>query len=169
MEQQYLYHYTSIYALRHILKDKLLKMSNTGEKVHSLWFSSNQLWEISATRLTITGNDDIKQQSKEEQHEAIGLARIALKNSIQFTSWKNYLKQARIPLAISREMENWGNTNEWFCRLKNIPSSQWEKIEIWDGESWIPYSKDYIDTHFPVSDYDRNKNLSLVDVMCEVF
>lgn len=169
MKQQYLYHYTSVFTLRNILKDKLLKMSNMAKKVDSLWFSSNESWEESATKMTITKRNEVRQQSKEEQYESSGLARIALKKSILFTSWENYLKLARIPDRFSNEMEKCGNKNEWFCRLKNIPSSQWEKVEIWDGENWIPCSKEYIDIHFPLSKFDRYKNLTMADVVEVIF
>ena len=161
MKQQYLYHYTSIYALRNILKERLLKTSNHGEKVDSLWFSSNELWEVTATKMVITKKGELKKLTKEEQHKAFGLGRIVIKNSIQFTSWENYLHQAGIPLKISKAMEKCGYKKEWFCRLKNIPSSQWEEVQIWNGKNWGLYNQDSIDVHFPEMNSEELTELTL--------
>lgn len=163
MKRDYLYHYTSIIALKKILIDKTLKTSNNGEKVDSLWFSSNPVWEPTATKMVLE-KGGFMERTKEEQHESIGLARIAVKNSILFTSWDKYLQKAGIPLRESKCIETLGNKKQWFCRLKNIPSAMWEKIEIWDGAKWIPYTSGYVDSHFPDGDCGEYVKMSLEEV-----
>lgn len=143
MEENYLYHYTSVIAIKNIVKDKVLKVSNFGEKVSSIWFSKNSEWEPTATKRAKNNLGELFQLTKEQQYEHFGLARVCIKYNIRLTSWKQYKPLSKLPAIELKEMEKRGNPDDWYCRLKNVPSSEWESIELWDGMQWIPYEEEH--------------------------
>jgi len=144
---QLIWHYTAKVHLENILQDGLLKVSEFEKqqrfKKPSLWFSANQEWEPTATKLAGDGLGGIRSLTKEEMHELFGLARISVKYSeLKFNTWAAYKHISGLATSWLDNMEKvgiekGGNPKEWFVTFNSIPENEWVNVQIWDGDEWV--------------------------------
>lgn len=146
MQNEYLYHYTSIVRLIQIINDNKLKVSNKeySKSDSALWFSKNQEWEPTATKITMNEQGQIVKMTKDEQHELIGLARIGIVKSPLLNTWAKYRHISKLPFEFLDMMEEVGikqgaKVSDWFCFLNDLSLSNCEVIQIWDGRNWIAF------------------------------
>ena len=119
-----IYHYTSGQHLEKILAKGELIVSEWEKKNNvkppALWLSTNPIWENTATKLIIE-NGEIKQLTKEEQYQRLGLIRFILefKKNI-LCSWAKYKHKSNTTIQVYEKMEQDGiiqgaNPKEWFA------------------------------------------------------
>lgn len=140
-----IYHYTSGNNLEIILSSGVLKVSEWEKKNNikpaGLWLSLNPVWENTATK-QVRELGRIRNLTKMEQHEKLGLIRFVLKfEKSALCTWKRYKHASNTLLETYLKMEKVGidqnaNPDEWFVSFKNIPLSQCLRCEKWNGNNW---------------------------------
>ena len=143
----YIYHYTTEQAMRDILNDGKLKVSEwekrNNVKPAALWLSTNNIWENTATKMVQKPNGRILQLSKEEQSEQFGLIRFVLNfDKEKLCSWGKYRYKSNTNQQTYFNMEKVGisqgsNPKEWYASFKDIPLQDVIRIEKWDGVQWM--------------------------------
>lgn len=152
-----IYHYTSGQHLVEILERGELIVSewekNSKVKPPALWLSLNPVWENTATKM-IKVNGKIKQLTKDEQHQKIGLIRFVIEfKPDTLCSWAKYKYKSNTPQHTYDEMEKKGimlgaNPKEWFACFKNIILKDCVSCQKWNGKEWetiIDYTKNIKD------------------------
>jgi len=136
-----IWHYTTIEKLESIMKDELLKVSEVERKFGlkpAVWFSKNDFWEPTATKMLSDG----RCLSIDEQYELLGMIRIAIEFNKQLVSWGKYRYESKINPSFHKTMEEsgiekGGNPKDWFCSFNNIQIEKFLDIEQYDGRKWV--------------------------------
>ena len=136
-----IWHYTSLVHLEMIEKDQCLKVSNAEREFGfnpALWFSKNDFWEPTATKMKSNGNC----LTINQQLETIGMIRIGVEFTDNMISWKKYKHFSKMPVQMYDSMaeigiEKGGNPDDWFCLFSDLPSKYWKTIEEYDGKKWV--------------------------------
>jgi hypothetical protein len=141
-----IYHYT--------VKEHLIKILDSGELIVSqwekknnvkpaaLWLSLNPVWEKTASK-QVKENGNVRQLTKEEQHQNLGLIRFVLEfKKDTLCSWAKYKHKSNTPIQIYESMEQVGlkegaDPNEWYVSFKNIPVSNCISYQEWNGKEWV--------------------------------
>ena len=148
-----IWHYTHIEALDSILSDGLLKVSQADKKMvktatPSLWFSSNQVWEPTATKHVLDKVGDRFALTVEQQYKMFGLARIGVNYNESYYTWAKYRHYSGLTNAMLDGMEEVGiemgaTPKDWFCSLKNITEEKWVNVQLWDGTKWVEVEEEW--------------------------
>ncbi len=140
-----IWHYTTKEKLTAILSDGKLKVSEAEKRLKlrkpALWFSANQVWEPTATKMIGDGLGNTRQLTIQEQHEMVGLARIGINYSSGYITWAKYRHESGLNHSTLDSMEKvgiekGGNPADWFATFKNVPEEKWVSVQVWNGTDW---------------------------------
>jgi len=143
-----LWHYTAHPHLSKILIDGFLKVSNAEKllkhKHPSLWFSSNPIWEPTATKDAGDEYGNRVPMTKEEQYNDFGLARIGINYFPELITWAKYrylsmLPEMQLDMMEKIGREKGGNPKQWYTTFKSVSKDKWICVEIWDCDKWVKY------------------------------
>lgn len=135
------WHYTPWSYLPSIVQAGFLWGSNAFAEREKpmLWFSANQHWEPTATKMVASSTGKILNLTTAEQIEQFGRIRFGISaNDSRLENWKNACITAGTPPKKRRHMESWGrkvggNPAHWFATDKNIELSELH-FQVWfDG------------------------------------
>lgn len=141
------WHYTAWARLRHIVDSGHLRPSNAGATGEQplLWFSLNQRWEATATKLVGRAGRFYRLTFAEQAAE-FGCVRFGLSAADpRLLGWKVACAAAGTPRETRRTLEvigrrQGGDPAEWFATVSKIPLSDLA-FEVWlDG--WKPARAD---------------------------
>jgi hypothetical protein len=139
---QVLWHYTIGMCFGAILREGQINPSKIlvepGERPIT-WFSTNPVWEITASRTESDGSR--RMLSLEEMNSRFGLYRIGVNRDESFKPWLRLLQRARIPAWRVRDLETTGrargaNPYDWWGCLSPVRSDKWVFLEQWNSERW---------------------------------
>ena len=136
------FHYAPLTRLDVIVNSGYLRPSNAGASSERplLWFSSNQKWEPTATKMLITPLG-LKALSFEQQASRFGCIRFGLdKDDLRLMSWKQACDVGEIKRDARRAMELYGRkrgakSEHWHAVCANVSLSDMT-FEIWKDHSW---------------------------------
>ena len=123
-----LLHYAPMLYLRLIVMDSCLKVSNAeaSEEVPLLWFSANQRWEPTASKIVRTQRGLVR-LTFEEQAAKYGCIRFGLPaGDHRLLNWLEACHAGRTPRESRRGMERLGrklgaNPDDWFASVIDVP------------------------------------------------
>lgn len=143
------YHYTTYKALKQILADNEIKVSETERKLKdkhpSAWFSANPFWEPTASKIMGTPMGQ-RQMNMEEQHRYFGCARISINYEKDLITWAKYRHVSGLPIEGLNIMEYEGEKkgakrDDWFASFTGVKRDKWIDIEVWTGDKWIKFDE----------------------------
>lgn len=143
-----IWHYTSCVHLEGIIKEQKLKISEADRRFGfkpAVWFSKNQIWEPTASKMVATEGGQVVTLSPSEQLKTIGMVRIGIEHTNELVSWAKYKYVGKIPLPFYESMEQagkeiGGSPSDWYCLFRNVESSKWITVEQYDGSDWMKIS-----------------------------
>lgn len=139
----------------------ILKRSNAGSPAENpmLWFSANQMWEPTATKILIGRAGKITRMTQNEQHAVFGCIRFGLPiDDLRLMKWKDACTAAGTPREKRRALEKSGRKQNadpahWFAASVDVAIlglrfqvllDTWrdadprEMVEVWaDREAWV--------------------------------
>lgn len=139
------WHYAPWAYLEEISRSGALKPSNAkAENEHPLlWFSANQKWEPTATKMRRSENGEAIPLTFAEQAESFGCIRFGLPASdSRLLNWPDSCKAAGTPGNLKRGMENAGrrcgaNPYHWFAVSSEIRLNELH-FQVWIDGQWHP-------------------------------
>jgi hypothetical protein len=148
-----LYHYTVRRSAELIIKSGEIKPTYLAppefEKRAATWFSSNPIWEGTASKGgglldERTGTDSAATFTHEETHQMYGLCRFIVHAAVAPHGWKEYIELSGIPKffldwAADRGRRMGANPHQWFVTFGPVEGDKWNRIEEWNGAEWVPY------------------------------
>lgn len=143
-----LWHYTTMRHLKEIMISEVIQLSNPllrGVKPAS-WVSTNPLWETIANKMyALPSGEIVKHICTDEMFNIVGVARIEVKPSDQYVTWKKYRHVSGIGhwefLTLEQVgIERGANPEEWFARFSPIRKEEWLTTQIMIDGEWIDYA-----------------------------
>jgi len=144
MNKNIVWHYSAVVKLPLIVVSGVLKGSNTGaeSELPMLWFSANQQWENTATKMIETKSGSIVRLTFNQQAERFGCIRFGLAScDSRLLNWRDACKAAGTPREMRKAMEKSGKKSggdpmQWFATASIIPLSELH-FQVWMGkEGW---------------------------------
>ncbi|MGE4337828.1 MAG: hypothetical protein AB7E55_17870 [Pigmentiphaga sp.] len=135
------WHYAPAVYLPKIALSGSLQPSNAGgseTETPLLWFSANQSWEPTATKMIRSLNGAAVQLTRKQQEETLGLVRFGLPaNDPRFLTWRAACLEARIGRDERRAMERRGvklgaEPAHWFAIERAVSLSELH-LQVWEG------------------------------------
>jgi hypothetical protein len=138
-----IWHYAAWARLPTIVESGILKCSNAGapNELPMLWFSANQQWEPTATKLMLSHTGKLIRLTFNEQVKEFGCIRFGIDESDpRIMNWKAACSAAGTPREMRRILEQVGkrqgaNPDNWFASAINIPLSDLN-FQVW-GDRWM--------------------------------
>ncbi len=138
-----IYHYTKTYNLASILANGLKPTSlfaPPGEKAVN-WLTINPLWENTVFAIDAPTIDKADTFARRIGHRLI---RISCDESVATLRWKDVKEAANINFhqasALNRvALSSYSKPSEWRCTLETIPTSEFLRVEYWDGKEWTEF------------------------------
>lgn len=140
------WHYAPWSRLGAIVASGHLRPSNAGGKVDEvplLWFSANQEWEPTATKMVDLPNGRLYQMSFAEQQEVSGCIRFGLPaDDLRLIAWKRACSVADIGREERRGLERAGrkrgaDPKHWFATVASVDVGELAFMVLLRG-SWYP-------------------------------
>lgn len=143
-----IWHYTSCIHLEGIINAQKLKVSEADRRFGfkpAVWFSKNQMWEPTASKMATTEEGKIVTLSPSEQLKTIGMVRIGIEHTNELVSWAKYKHVGKIPLPFYERLEEVGKQKggkpaDWYCLFRNVESYKWVTVEQYVGSEWLKIS-----------------------------
>ncbi len=139
------YHYTSLRALKSILRDGHIRTSRWHMDGHLVcnvaWTSKAPIWEPTAKATSLINNhwefavDDLL------AGDTPPIARIEVDPG-RLQAWLKYFGQVGVDDCYAWHLAECGiergaDPNAWAISQTPIPASSWLVVEIWDGHEWL--------------------------------
>jgi hypothetical protein len=126
------YHYAPGVHLTKILRDGYLRPSNAGTPSTEplLWFSTNPLWEPTATKVSIDSTGQLFSLTQQQQAIIFGCVRFGLSaDDPRFMPWDLAVTRAGFERAVIRSLETvgikmGGQPSDWFGAFAKIAISE---------------------------------------------
>ena len=136
-----LWHYTAWEHLAAICESGALKRTNVGAEGEApmLWFSSQQQWEPTATKLVVDSARRVQRLTFQQQVELFGCVRFGLaSDDSRILDWKAACALAGTPGKLKRKMEAYGqsvgaNPAHWFATAVDVPLPG-ARFQVWLGQ-----------------------------------
>jgi len=149
-----LFHYAPESYLSKILRSGELLPSNSGapHERKMLWFSANQSWEPTATKLTMI-EGRLNAQSFQEQYERQGCIRFALPSGDnRLMGWRSACRAARTTSRQRQALEESGisqgaTPSDWFATTDSIPLAQLRLQVLLGDFGWQDWPADQAQAH----------------------
>ena len=145
-----LWHYTIGQDYRRIVAAKLLKPSaaySGTDQWPVVWFSRNQVWESSSTKI-LTNPDGTEQVLTLEELDAVGggLFRFGVAKETAPYGWDEFVKKSGMPREIAAGLrrlakEKGSNIKYWFASFDAVDQTKWLAIEVSENHKWIDVKK----------------------------
>lgn len=140
----YVWHYTPWASLPKIVKTGALRPSNAEARHEAplLWFSSDQYWEPTATKILRTTDGRLLQLTFDQQAERFGCVRFGLPSGdIRLLNWSEACRASGASKIDKRALERTGakrggTHKNWSATLCAIPLSEL-RFEVW-VDRWSP-------------------------------
>jgi hypothetical protein len=137
------WHYTAWSRLSDIVDSGELRPSNTGAPGEHplLWFSANQNWEPTATKMIFDSSGRVRQLSFQQQAELLGCIRLGIPvDDARLLEWKEACNAAGTPRSVRRALESagrkrGGNPVHWFGSLVSMPITDL-RLQAWTDGAW---------------------------------
>lgn len=147
------WHYSSAVRLPIIIDSGTLKCSNAGApyELPMLWFSADQKWDETATKVVIMKSGLIKALTFRQQLEKFGCIRFGLiENDPRFLPWKEACAVAGTSDASRRQLAKRGhemgcNPANWYATATGIPLNELHFQILRDRWSDVTNIKDIAD------------------------
>lgn len=131
------WHYAPWEFLPEIVSTGFLRASNAGaiHEVPMLWFSANQQWEPTATKV-VQSHQGLIRLTSEEQATRFGCIRFGLPaNDPRLLSWREACRVAQTSRQHRRGMERLGEklgarSADWFAAASNVDLSEL-RFQVW--------------------------------------
>ena len=138
------WHYAPWAYLGQIVDSGFIKGSNAGAptELPMLWFSANQQWEPTATKMWVSPNGQRVAMSFSQQNQSAGCIRFGLpSDDPRLMNWKDACTKAGTPRADRRGMEAMGkkkgaNPAHWFATAVNVPLDEL-RFQIYLKKQWM--------------------------------
>ena len=139
------WHYAPWAHLSAIVESGALRGSNAGADGERpmLWFSANQQWEPTATKMAVDMQGNLAQLTFKQQSEKFGCIRFGLPASdCRLMSWKDSCAMAGTPRETRRTLEKvgkrrGGNPSHWFAVSSEIRLNELH-FQVWIDGQWHP-------------------------------
>jgi hypothetical protein len=136
------WHYAPWAYLPAIVESGVLQASNAGAENEQpmLWFSANQQWEPTATKMITTKGGSLAPQTFKQQAVRLGCIRFGLAaNDLRLLKWTDACITAGTPRKQRRKMENvgrrmGGNPAHWFASAESISLPELH-FQVWH-DAW---------------------------------
>lgn len=144
------HHYAPCNYLPNIVASGILRPSSSdnledGSELPLLWFSANQKWEPTATKLIGSANGSIRSMTMAEQLERFGCCRFSMPaNDPRLMPWIKACRFAGRGYTRQRKMEAAGkklsaSPADWYAVAEPIPLAELA-FSIFNGRKWEPAS-----------------------------
>ena len=137
------YHYTVGSNFEKIMLSKVLKLATKGIPNNTkpvLWFSSNQFWEHTATKLMSNGYGHTREGTMEDML-MLGMFRFAIDSSktLHFKKLKKAAKMSNkeVWMLKTAAKHMGGKHKEWYGVLNELDISECLSIEEFVGNKWV--------------------------------
>jgi hypothetical protein len=135
-----LWHYAPWFYLQHMVDSGDLRPSNAGapDLTPTLWFSANQNWEPTATKLLPDARGCMVQGTFDQQNELLGCIRFGIDaNDPRLLKWKDACTASNTSRIVRKSLEKaglkmGGNPTHWFATLASVPLSDL-LLQVWVG------------------------------------
>lgn len=145
--QSYVFHYTAGVYLDKILASGELRPGAAGSgnpnEPGLLWFSRNQWWEPTATKMAVDADGRPKPLTLQQQLEEFGCIRFALvADDRRLLQWAKACRYAGIKSSEQRKLEAFGRRkgglpSDWLAITTPVPLADL-RSEILRGSGWEP-------------------------------
>lgn len=145
-----LWHYTCGIKIQSIISDGLIKQATAhiepGEKP-VVWFSSNKLWEPTASKATMRNNRLYRLTRDETEREASGLFRISVSKETAPHNWDDYVNLSgassqMISLMKKNGYNQGSRISQWFFSFDPVPRSKWISFDQFVNGIWTSIDPD---------------------------
>ncbi len=150
-ENTLLWHYTTGQCFKDIVDDGVIRPSTAraakGERP-IVWFSSNQEWEPTSTKIFVAHNGETWRLSKEELRvTGNGLLRFGVTRRTARLDWTAMKRQSGMSRATARELKvigrRMGSKPEWwYGTFYPVQRSEWVAIDVLDEGQWVRVFRD---------------------------
>mgnify|MGYP006274232821 CR=1 FL=1 len=140
-----LWHYTTGEKFVAIIEDGILKPTacriDPGERP-AVWFSANQWWENTASKILQTDGRLRSLSMAETAAYGKGLVRFGVERQTAPISWRKFRTLSGISPATYRNMAKAGkkrgaNPGEWFASFERVPRELWVAVEVFQDKKWV--------------------------------
>ena len=147
MTETILWHYTTGQNLVSIFQDGLVRPATAGvprTEKPIVWFSANQYWEQTASKMARMADGSFKCLSMQETGiHGKGLARIGVDRASAPYGWEELGKLSGMSRRTIQGLEraavrNRAKPQEWFGAFDPIPKSKWVAVEYFKDGEWTP-------------------------------
>lgn len=142
------WHYTSLAKLESILREGRIRTSPWRRDgrllVRAAWTSAAAIWEPTATATNVITDQWEFAVDELIAGEMPPIARIGVATE-GLLDWTEYLLRIGVADAHIWHLAESGyecgaDPENWAVSPGAIPSSEWRGIDVWDGNSWIPFA-----------------------------
>lgn len=141
------HHYAPCVHLPRIYQSGVLRPSNAGAPNEKplLWFSANQRWEPTATKMIADASGKPVLLTFEQQLELLGCCRFSLPaNDSRLLKWAEARRAAGMGYTVKRKLEEigrkrGGNPLDWFAVAESIDVASLT-FSVFENERWVPAS-----------------------------
>jgi hypothetical protein len=156
-QEMFLWHYTTGEKFVAIIEDRILKPTacriDPGERP-AVWFSANQWWEKTASKILQTGGKLRSLSMAETAAYGKGLVRFGVERQTAPISWREFRALSGISPATYRNMAKAGkkrgaNPGEWFASFEPVPRELWVAVEVFQGDQWMAVEDALAETRTP--------------------
>ena len=135
------WHYAPWKYLPAMVESESLKTSNAGvpKEAGMLWFSANQHWEHTATKIVRDSAGNLFRLTFNQQAEQFGCIRFGMySKDLRLLNWKNACAAAGTPSESRRMLEKVGkkmgaDPAQWFATTTSVPLTDLH-FQIWIGQ-----------------------------------
>ena len=138
------WHYAPWEYLSRMVEYGALRAGNAGAEgeLPMLWFSANQKWEATATKMAFGRDGSLVRLTFEQQNEHVGCIRFGIDaNDPRLLNWKAACTTAGTPRGTRRALEKvgkkqGGNPEQWYATTSNIALDELV-LQVWVN-GWHP-------------------------------
>lgn len=150
-ENTLLWHYTTWQCFENIVDDGVIRPTTAwiaDEERPIVWFSSNQEWEPTSTKIYVPHDGEARRLSKEELRvRGNGLVRFGVNRRTARLDWTAMKRLSGMSRDTARELKvigrRLGSKPEWwFGSFDPVPRSEWVAIDVLDEGRWVRVFRD---------------------------
>ena len=108
-----------------------------------VWFSSNQEWEPTSTKLYVTNKGSVRRLSKDElEKRGNGLVRFGVTRRTAKLDWTAIKRFSGMSPGTTRDLKVKGRRlgskpESWFGSFDAVQRSEWVAVEVWNAGQWV--------------------------------
>jgi hypothetical protein len=148
-----LWHYTTVSRAVSILDDGEIKTTEAGNGQWErpvAWFSAEQFWEPTATKVLALSNGTSRQMAFDEMRAKDTLIRFGVDSGRSLVPWSLFTRIAGVSRKAAGDLEDAAQRTgadclNWYCSFEPVPVSEWSDVQVLLDSGWTDIPDPHID------------------------